>query len=952
MNSPSTSPLKALVWIVVPEDKVGVVPAIRTWLNKATVGSWIDALRKGAQAPLEVRIIALCVAGASLDEAARQRIKSAIKLEIGLTRVEFENTSCLRSYGPGDQNAATCDFQNPDRCAQGHRLLLVDEKGDGYPCYGYWHAYRNRVNGFPAPDKQVLMESYENGRFRSLCTECAYAHRDKTLHLFPCSRLGANAKPWVWDSRSSYCHVQFAGEGKWCESYEPLFEPSLERSRSLLEKILTSGDPPFWRTALIEQERELSEFWPVKKDRDGKELNVLPIFGEYDFGLDTPTALYSFPATTALPDGFDQLANIKPIFLPACFIPPLRALFLAHYSVDLVSVILTDRYRDSEFNYRALYRETSPCFAADQVAARPNNWIDVWRLPNETVDAVSCAEDDTSETDNTRNEDRWGKDQPESRTLAWRDLTLNLSSSVLDRKTKQPIEYVAIFKPEDRLVDIPLGNKLLIDFSQLIAHINDRFLSPSDMCHCFFASRSSVLKEAPHVRSNYIALPGKSQAVDSVFMTIWEYCFGDAENECTPKSRQAFANLHYRSAIHQEFVPCDMARTTEDKLLIGSLIANYIIWVFAVFGKEHISAVESFNATAFSNKEPSQFVVFSNAPLDSTARARFKLTLATLLQPIESTYAIFAEAQTERKIALHAAFRNSGHTLLARIGSVQKFFGPPNEPSWHRTLREDLTCLREEGATYHDLNDIMRAYHLAWTEAESLFELCLVLQLWGFSRPDDFWYGWGDYPEKKGRFLDYSGDHLDLVLMLPRWCSEVFSFRELKDEVDGSASFKGHDVYLRFVKRNVSRIVIQPEIKDPERGAYCRLGDGVLKAIFLEILKNSVKYGVAMQSDRNAPRATVEILADIDNVLGERRLILWNYSGKDMEDTQGWRTIHPNAGKGLGLVAGVLQNLALGDIVEGRFRTSDEHQIYAVAIHLTGMTVESNDEGVSKHGPI
>jgi len=970
MASSTINQAKAQVWLIPPNGFVQVDDSVKgLWEKKVKTG--LVALFAGASRPMFIGLVILCDIEALSDkEALKEAVKKSIRsIEISIEKeakdapseslreavkkgicsisdqAEFSikdianATSCLQRLGEISPNYFECDLLNTARCAQVHRLLLIDDAGNAFPCYGYWDAYKRGERGFSFPDQKTILEAYERGRFRSLCAECDHAHTNKNLDVFPCSRLGSHVKDWVWNSDHRYCHIQFAGEEKekWCKLYKPLFEPSLERSRSLLEKILTSGDPPFWRTALIEEKRELSDFWPDRASCDGKDITLLPIFGDYQFGWDTPSALYDFPTTSALPDDVDQIEPIKSLFLPACFIPPLRALFREHESVHLVSIILTDRHRDSEFNYRSLYRESSPCFRPRNGSTQSTSWMDVWRLPRNVSSSASHHRVITPE--NHVGDSGWGIFSSEGGTLKWRDVTLNLSSSVLDEKTKHPIEYVALFNSNYSNTDVRLGNKLVIDFSSLIEHINGRFPNSHSLNECFFVSQSIALKNRAIVDSVGMVIPGKSPEIDAILRSIWEFCFGSTDGGWCQTCRDAFVSLHYKGINDNDLVPCSAAKSAEDQLLIGTLIANYIIWVFAVFGKEHIAAVESFNATAFSDKEPSQFVVFSSSVLDATARARFKLTLATLLQPIENAYAIYAEAQTERKAALHAAFQNSGHTLLARIGSVRKYFNPPYVPEWHRELLKSLRSTNPEDISYQELDDVKRAYHLAWNNVESLFELCLVLQLWGFSKPEDFWYGWKD-PKKKERFFEYTNESYDLQTMIQSLCSEVFDYRNLHvGECDGVCFSKYHDVYLRLINDNVERCLIHPKIMDPQRNEYCRLGDGVLKAIFLEVLNNSVKYGEPIQPDNKDSWAFIKMWSRVEEVYGKPRLVLWNYSGKEMGDTQGWRAILPNAGKGLGLASGVLRNLSLGEIHERRFRVKTGKQIYAIAITFSGLEV-------------
>jgi hypothetical protein len=629
-------------------------------------------------------------------------------------------------------------------------------------------------------------------------------------------------KAWAWSAQHAYRHLQFAGEGKWCDLYEPAFEPSLDRSRSLLEKVLTSGDPPFWRTAFIESgpNRTLGDYWHDTKD-------LLPVFGSYEYGVDTKTALDKHPLSSNLPDSADQLDAVRSKFLPACFIPPLRSLFSSHKEVELVSIILADRHGGSEFNYRALYRDTSPCFTDGGKQDLSNNWADVWHLPNVTVEPDPLA----------------SKAGP-PREFFWRDTTLNLSSAVLDPVNEQPLEYIALFRRESSLPTIHPDTKQILDFSGVFQHINARYGPWPEGERCFFAHRAIVLREClrQNIRAAYECLirPDISPLWDEITMAIWDYCFGELSRGERQGGRytDGLSFLCYKASLASPWTRCCKATRREDRERIGASIANYCIWLFGVFGSDTISSVESFNSTTFSSKQPTQFVVFARSHLGLLARARFKLTLATLLQPIESAFAVSAEI--DRQLVkgardLAAGVYKIGHPLKDRMGPLRSSLKAIySEGRGHPALMQHVTVAFERARRVESLGHLLDMISRA--VAGQLGQQTFAVNgkdEWRSARPYDIRASLGELRDivnaTERRAVDVPADELKAIegVEIAPWIPGSdeplrpadFFYREMLMELITNASRRGRDDTNGRVDLHV-RLCDIPD--DAESDGLCR----------------------------------------------------------------------------------------------------------------------------------
>jgi hypothetical protein len=646
MSSSPTRQAEVLVWVVVPQDgSRSRLESRNKWLEK--VDGWLRVLQGDARQPKLLRVVALCSKEIIKDAAGQRLVESGLKgLKAvscqHLSRIEFQDieggVSCSRQSSDDTARLSECDHLVKTRCARVHHLLLVDQDGNGFPCYGIWRAYGSQQ--IDLPDQTILRAAYIGGRFRSLCVECAHGQIDAKWRLFPCSRHGCRAKPTIWGDKAGYAHLQFSGEGarQWCEHYEPIFEVSLEQSRTMLERLLFEGD--YWRDAFLRDKKALDTFWAGSRKAPS---NVMPIYGAYAFAEDTPTSLEVHPPSNfflqyphELEDK-DRLEQLREQFLPICFLPHLRVLFELVPDAHLLSVVLTDPFSRTEFSYRSLYRdgEKAPeCFSDDL-------WKKIWRLPN-----------------------TWGD---------WKHVVLNLSSAVRRKKRTQsaivdePEEYMVVLK--GGLSTPTTFGKREIDLSKLYQDSLATIKARAERLRALVASTGTMPFSSgegsgePAEPSKAVFLYPERPADGQIGRRAWSI---EADNP--------FRGHFYLSGPGDRWVEC-FADDTSDvvKEKWGCGILNYLIWIKAVFG-DSLSAIETFNSTNLSRSKPSQFVVYSSAPLDAVARARFKLTLATLLQPIEETYAIYSEmlkSEAQRNKDLAEGAYRIGHPLAQHAGRLR-----------------------------------------------------------------------------------------------------------------------------------------------------------------------------------------------------------------------------------------------------------------------------------------
>jgi hypothetical protein len=839
MNSASNRPREAVVWIVMPEETLRRDLTIKTWLE-VHVNDWIRALKQGARAQLHIRCIVLFNDAIISEEMVQAETKAALSSTFGLTEVSFEETSCLRIKYADWKDAPGCDYSSSYRDHQVYRLLLVDQQGRGYPCYGAWKAVQDGKSDLP--DQIAIKKAYSSGSFRALCRECINGHPNGNWDIFPCSRYGCQVWPSIWGGSTEYPHIQFTGEdSRWCRYFEPDFEISLEQSRSRLERLIFDDD--FWRDAFIEEKKPLDLFWPEDK-KDGS--NIIPLYtsgtNRYSFNDDTPSSLDKYPAVNYFPHhphdlDKETLSGLRKRFLPICFLPHLRVLFDLTEDILLLSVILTDPFTNSEFNYRSLYRDGKVplrCFVDD-------SWKLLWRLPNS-----------------------WPK---------WKHVVLNLSSAIRRKKKRhaatlqEPQEYVITLSPRTSL-----------QHSYGKENINLSEIWQCDLGN--WRRRADSLGKIARQGGGDPMSPS-STVFDQVFLS-------EIKAEDQSVGKQVWQLVDSLSAKHSFYLaegdngwlPCFTDSIPDiQKVRFGCRLLNYLIWVRAMFG-DALSAIETFNSTNLSRNKPSQFVAYTSAPLDPVARARVKLTLSTLLQPIEGAYAIYSEMISERDrlhlekkdaeiTAKKGAIRHYGHTMGHRVSPVVAYFE-----------RHDPTT--EAAACAHLVHD-----------------MALILQAYAVQNPLEFFRL---NSEKGGRFVEYD-EPIDLLSLLKNEIKTI-SAKDVQ---------MAHGVVYRYPQYDIctAHARIKLDLKDSVTGRPCRLHTAFFTQLLSELVINAVQHGWHDPGDENntGKRASVRIRVDTMSLQHRPALVLTNYYSEDAKPApsffkakwQPWPQDRENDGPGMAL---------------------------------------------------
>ncbi|MCG7851056.1 MAG: hypothetical protein MIO92_00885, partial [Methanosarcinaceae archaeon] len=622
MTNKRTNHMESLIWLFYPGQDTFNSPQ---YLNRLT--NAVKALYEGSEEKSALSILVLN-GKPEYEEHIADVIRGCTDGETTPSVRFIDSYLCRHKSKDLKEADDECYHNLQADCTRKFRLLFIDENGNAFSCYGAWIDYKN--GNCELPNQEAMIQAYQNGVFHSLCVECLYAHKDDRWRYFPCARYGCTAKSSLWGEQE-HNHLQFGDQNDRCQKFKPVFELSLEQSRTRLEKLLFRDG--FWRNALLDPNKSLEEYWPTTDNKNPKVRNIIPIFGDYPFDKDSASKLDELPANNYFPHEPHHLKKCQEMFLPICFLPHLRVLFELHREVSLVSVILTDPRPDSDLDYRSLFRDgpNGPqCF-------EDNIWQDIWRLPN-----------------------TWHE---------WKDTILNLSSAIRnDRKNGHQTleEYVVVLKPGNR--KSRNFGKPIIDFSWLQGNrtiIKDRSVKE------FVQTKAQLVRNSidkNHIPSEYFLDPWK-EPDNSIGVNVWNECF--AAMHKGPKTKLGYEYIHFNPTNNTWFQCFSENVSDLNKSTIGCKLLNYLIWLEAVFSGE-ISAIESFNAISSSNKQPSQFVVFSHNTLESVARAQFKLTLTTLMQPIESAYALEAEVQRNVLSVKETAFRNAGHIMKNRTIAPQE----------------------------------------------------------------------------------------------------------------------------------------------------------------------------------------------------------------------------------------------------------------------------------------
>ncbi len=882
MSSPSSDILDAVVWLILPDSAHKNEEATKKWLQGDNVTSWIKALKEGSRTTLQIRCIVIFPDNPAVEEVVRSNVRTALRAVFDITDVSFENDSCLRGK-KSQWGESSCDLVKDSRDHQVYRLLLVDEQGNGFPCYGAWEAFRNGESDFP--NQGTLKWAYRNGNFRSLCRECVNGHPESNWEIFPCSRCGCQVWPTVWGGAREYHHLQFTGrDGRWCPSFKPDFEISLEQSRSRLERLLFEDE--FWRHAFIEDRTPLDHFWPDDPSSVG---NIIPLYlsgpgqDRYRFYDDTPSSLDNYPPTNYFPPispehDQDIIPELQQRFLPICFLPHLRVLFKLTDKIILLSVILTDPFTKSEFNYRSIYRNGSGqpgCFIDDA-------WKSLWRLPNYSPQ--------------------------------WKKNVLNLSSSIRKKVTRdgqdldEPQEYV--LKLSRKAYFSHSYGKEKLDLTEIwqedIGNLRSRAAT--------LRSRTPILREFADKN-----IPPEDKYFEDVFLSA-----SNAEHKFFGKkvwaivSKLSEKSCFYTRKSEDVWEPCFDGMPDEQDATFGCQLLNYLIWVRAIFADD-ICAIETFNSINLSSNRPSQFVAFTSSPLNQADRARLKLTISTLLQPIENAYAILTETinetnklHLERKdaeiAAKKSAIRHYGHTMGHRISPVVAHFEGQDSTT------EAASCAR----LVHDMTLILQAY--AVQNQKEFFRLNM---------------------EKGGRFVDYDTP-LDLLSLLQMEIRNI-SAKDVQ---------MSHRVLYRFPVFEIyaTKAVVELELRDIFTRKPCRLKTAFFTQLLSELVINAVQHGWHSQSDEedDGKRAGVTIGVDTITLHNQPALVLTNYYSADAKpepaffstEWKPWPKDRENDGPGMAL--SVFEAIQAGKMmlkVKPPIPELNEPGLIHVALLLNGLMI-------------
>ncbi len=894
MNSPSKRIIDAVVWIVIPDDVLGDMETIKCWLDK-NAKNWIKALKEGAaRKQLRIKCIVICKRATISEEKVQTYIRTALLSTFGFTEVSFEETSCLRIKYEDWRDAPGCDFTDSNRKDhQVHRLLLVDQQGRGYPCYGAWKAVLD--NESEVPDQTAMIEAYSSGRFRSLCSECANGHPNGNWDIFPCSRYGYHVWPSIWGGTTKYPHVQFAGENaRWCRYFEPDFEISLEQSRSRLERLIF--DDEFWRSAFIEEKKPLDLFWPEDK---ADESNIIPIYNSrssrYVFSNDTPSSLDKYPAANYFPHYphdlvQETLSDLRKRFLPICFLPHLRVLFDLTEDIFLLSVILADPFTNSEFNYRSLYRNEKgapPCFEDE-------SWKLLWRLPN-----------------------KWPK---------WKHIVLNLSSAIRRVRKQHTAE---LQEPQEYLITLNSAffyqhgyGKEKIDLSELWQSNIGNWRTRSNRLKALAINNDRHSLSVSNGAFNSVFLSETQSDTNEFGIDVWQLV--NTLSADIKKSFYVFDNDSGWLPCFKEGVPA------AQKAKFGCGLLNYLIWIRAIFG-DSVNAIETFNSTNLSRNKPSQFVTYSAVPLDPLARARFKLTLSTLLQPIEGAYAIHSEMTSEMDrlrlekkdaeiTAKKGAIRHYGHTMGHRVSPVVAYF-ESNAPN-----TEAAACAR------------------------LVQDMTLILQAYAVRNKDEFYIL---NSEKNGRFVEYAKP-LNLLSLLTNEIRTISS-----KEVQMS-----HGVVFRYPKYDIDATAqahIGLDLFDNKTTRQCRLHTAFFTQLLSELVINAVQHGWHDPSDEDttSKKASVKIRVDTTYLNKQPALVLTNYYSEDVKPAPAffrpkwnlWPQDRENDGPGMAL--SVFRAVEAGSMmlkVTPPIRGQNEPGQIHIALLLKGLNIDSCNRGGGENG--
>ena len=388
---------------------------------------------------------------------------------------------------------------------------------------------------------------------------------------------------------------------------------TLESLRFRLERILLHS----WKETLIDEKQSLVNFW-------SGDLEDIDVHGKtVDEKLSINDGLKIEPAT----------------ILPSTFFWPTLALFntCSHADIGLVSFVLIDRYRGTEFTYRSIYR-------CDQKGGGFSPSI--WRMAD-----------------------------PKNNMLQqWQERIINLSSNVVDPNyptKKRHIDYILFFNREGYSENL---GKTPLDFSGIVNDVEckQQILTRARLLEANVPGISEKIFENPKVffPPELTSHRHDKKMLESIFLS----CISNNRHIVSPVKR--VGDLYVSCS---ENMPCADIKDERLRQQIGSMLGNYLVWILAVLGTpktEKWPVIETFNIHHTFHpdnisKQPSQLVVYSKNVLLEDERIRFSYMFRSLLQPIEAAYATQALLNEEEIRIRNDSIYCIGHTLRHSIGALK-----------------------------------------------------------------------------------------------------------------------------------------------------------------------------------------------------------------------------------------------------------------------------------------
>ncbi|NQU25451.1 MAG: hypothetical protein HQ567_29560 [Candidatus Nealsonbacteria bacterium] len=476
--------------------------------------------------------------------------------------------------------------------------------------------------------------------------------------------------------------------------------------------------------------------------------------------------------------------------------------------------------------------------------------------------------------------------------------------------------------------------------------IQFRAFFPDNLEHRVDANEREEWDNARDITVQFLRPPGATpNAIINTVRDIWRE-FGQsrsAKGYYDIAKEQLASHIkaweHSTSSLGEQLAEKGVAEDMQKKLCkeCQNAVQHFALMAIYCEGMGH-SSVSYFHSPTAQNRFDSTMVIYWPT-MDHEEPDRAFHHILRMLLGLNASPVLQAMAETQRHSevlrVMESAFRNSGHIMRNRCDDVERQLVDIQGKHLTDYQRE----MENAGTGIHALDDVSRGTYLAMRSARTLSNTYQTLQLWGFDRIDSFWEYYKKEKAKRERFVSYDRSPLDLVHQVRKWAANVLSSRC----IDG---FGECSLELRVIVDNNCSLRLSPEIVDDEN-ARCRLGDEVLSAVFYEVLLNAIRHG-GINNTVAHNLATVSLIVKSDLVDGLPAMLLCNWVDVQNDDRDlgflKWRSlpdaytrVDDSAGKGLGMVAGILHNLDVGSVWHRRYKNTKGVPFYGVAIHLSGM---------------